>query len=72
MQLHGLAELLGGHVGVAVRERPLADRVGQRGERVGCPVSDEMRVSASAQACAPPRSSRRAKNTAAQRRPFTA
>ena len=35
MQLDGPAELVGGGVRVALQQRRLGDRVGQRGERVG-------------------------------------
>ena len=73
VQLDRARELLGGRVGVALEQRDLADRVGERGERVaGGRSSEAIRVSASAQACAPARSPRRAKNAAAQRSPQTA
>ena len=73
MQLDGVSELLGGGVRVAVGERRLADRLRQRGERVGVPGlggDPRERLGAGVRAAHGPRC--RAKKAAPQRRPLTA
>ena len=72
VQLDRAAELLRGGVRVALGERDLAERVGERGERVGVAASAAIADSASAHARASPSAPLRAKCTAAQRRPQTA
>ena len=72
MDLDGARKLLGGGVRVALDERGLGDRVGERRERVRMPgVGGDPRERVGARVRRA-RSRRRAKNVTAQRRPQTA